>query len=562
MGRKSRRVAITPAQQTSIRPNIFPTAIYVRLSVENSGKDDDGAAIENQIEICKEYVKNSTDLELVKVYEDNGFTGTNMIRPAFEEMWRDIDSGIIKAIIVRDLSRYSRDYIETGRHLEKLFPEKDIRFISVKENFDTFKTDGTAESLMIPLQTLINDFYSKDISRKVETALRAQMAEGTFKYRRLPYGYMWDETNTEIIPDPDRAGYVKKIYDWKLDGLNQCQIRRKLESEGAPLYMDGKLNKRKEWAVCTIKRILTDPFYIGHEIYGKNHSAIYKGIKREKLSLENCVVKEYAHEPLVSEDVFYKVKEQMDEVLRLRKQSMERTAKIRSELVDHLPCKVYCSVCGRKMHYVRSVQKRKNGLTSYTVYTCNYNVNGETRGCPGHTIKQDDLDDIVLKTIKNQIRTAIDFEEFIEKFKDSYAVLSIKKDIDKSIRETKQKISKIQSIRTRLYEDYVEGILNEEEYLYTKASYEKDYNVLNDRMDNLIGKKKEFCELFSPENRWVAMMKNVRCSKKLTKELADAVIDRVDVAYDNSLEITFRYHDIYVMTSDYRKRIEEGESYE
>jgi len=157
MGRKSRRNDTNDVAVLNKPLEIFPTAIYARLSVENSGKDDGGAALATQIEICKQYIDERPYLQLVKVYQDNGFTGTTMTRPAFTEMWEDIKAGIIKAVVVRDLSRYSRNYIETGTHLERIFPQYDLRFISVKEDFDNFTVDGTAESLMIPLQSLIND---------------------------------------------------------------------------------------------------------------------------------------------------------------------------------------------------------------------------------------------------------------------------------------------------------------------------------------------------------------------------------------------------------------------
>src|SRR5574344_2038876 len=168
MARKSRKIQSEP--QEIVQPSqIFPTAIYARLSVENSGKDDDGAALQNQIDVCREYIKTCPYLNLVDVYSDNGKTGTVFDRPAFNRLMDDIRDGSIKCLVVRDLSRFGRDYIESETYLERIFPKVDVRFISVKEQFDTFATDGSNESLMIPLQNLINDLYSKDISRKVST---------------------------------------------------------------------------------------------------------------------------------------------------------------------------------------------------------------------------------------------------------------------------------------------------------------------------------------------------------------------------------------------------------
>ena len=156
MGRKSRRNRSEELQVVQTGQEIFLTAIYARLSVENCGKVDDTAFV-NQIEICKEYVKECPDLQLVKVYEDNGWTGTVMRRPAFDELMEDVRKGLITAVVVRDLSRFGRNYIETGTYLEKIFPRLGVRFISVKERFDTSKVDKSNESLMVPLQNLIKN---------------------------------------------------------------------------------------------------------------------------------------------------------------------------------------------------------------------------------------------------------------------------------------------------------------------------------------------------------------------------------------------------------------------
>ena len=160
---------------------------------ENSGKSEKVDVITNQIEICKSYIAGCPYLDLVDVYVDNGRTGTVFDRPEFNRLMTDIKSGRIKCLVVRDLSRFGRDYIETGTYLERIFPQIGLRFIAIKEHYDNFDTDSSNESLMIPLQNMINALYSKDISRKVSTALKAQMEQGTFQKRNLPYGYRWNE---------------------------------------------------------------------------------------------------------------------------------------------------------------------------------------------------------------------------------------------------------------------------------------------------------------------------------------------------------------------------------
>ena len=237
MARKSRkhRPEVLSSEQTSV-VEILPVAIYARLSVEDKDRGDEGS-IRMQITICQEYIEQEPDLKVYKEYRDNGFTGTNMNRPGFEEMLEDIRQGKVKSVCVRDLSRFGRDYIETGTYIERIFPGLGIRFISVKEQFDTAKTDGSMDSLVVPLQNMINDLYAKDISKKIYTAFHAQMEKGEFKWRMLPYGYGWNETHTEIIPIEEEAEVVRRVYAWFLEGKSSGQIA------GNPYIVDEVLRK-------------------------------------------------------------------------------------------------------------------------------------------------------------------------------------------------------------------------------------------------------------------------------------------------------------------------------
>ena len=195
----------------------------------DSGKSEKVDVITNQIEICKSYIAGCPYLDLVDVYVDNGRTGTVFDRPEFNRLMTDIKSGRIKCLVVRDLSRFGRDYIETGTYLERIFPQIGLRFIAIKEHYDNFDTDGSNESLMIPLQNMINALYSKDISRKVSTALKAQMEQGTFQKRNLPYGYRWNEDHTNMVIDEETAQYVRLMFQWKIEGWSIQTILNELD---------------------------------------------------------------------------------------------------------------------------------------------------------------------------------------------------------------------------------------------------------------------------------------------------------------------------------------------
>lgn len=360
MARKSRKIQAEP--QKIVQPSqIFPTAIYARLSVENSGKDDDGAALQNQIDVCREYIKTCPYLSLQSVYSDNGKTGTVFDRPAFNRLMDDIRSGSIKCLVVRDLSRFGRDYIEAGTYLERIFPKLDVRFISVKEQFDTFATDGSNESLMIPLQNLINDLYSKDISRKVSTALRIQMENGSFRWRKLPYGYCWNEKRTQIIPDEATAPFVRDIFKWKLEGASLSTMLTLLDDAGAPIpetlqRTEGNMDGVNTvcWSRSSVFEILRNPAYAGDKAVGRSKQSVYAGMKEVQVKdRAQWYVAEDAHERLVSREDFDAVQHMMKQAYEERKQKMEAARAMRERLVDLFDGKVFCADCGKRKYFHR-----------------------------------------------------------------------------------------------------------------------------------------------------------------------------------------------------------------
>lgn len=557
MGRKSRRNTKETAPAVQTGQEIFPTAIYARLSVENSGKDDGGAAIANQIEICKEYIEECADLQLVKVYEDNGWTGTVMRRPAFDELMEDVRKGTIRAIVVRDLSRFGRNYIETGTYLEKIFPKLEVRFISVKERLDTFTVDQSNESLMVPLQNLINDLYSKDISRKVEAALHTQMEEGTYAWRNIPYGYRWDKEHKNIIPDETTAPVVRDIFQWSAEGMPCAKIAENLDALHIPSPGGEGRKTQKSWSWQTIYSILLNPAYIGKRVYGCKHSAIYKGIKLEKVPEENWYVIENAHEPLVTEAVYNRIKDKRDQNAMRRKESMEKTAQAREKLVNHFEKRIFCADCGYKLYFHKYKMDSK-GRRWTACYYCNSNRIRKHLGCSSHRILQKSLYEKVLSALRIQMEVALDYEEVIREYRGSKADRDTQKCMDSKIRDTSHKLNKLQAKKTRLYEDLSEGILSKEEYFFAKESYEKDYETLSSQFDSLVQERAEYREMVSLENKWIRMMKNIQDVSKLSQALIDTVIERVLVYEGGTIEIVMKYQDIFELTRDYVREIQEN----
>ena len=211
------------------------TAVYLRLSAENSGKDDDGMSMENQKKICMDFLQKHDELELYDVYEDNGRSGTDMDRPALNRMLEDIQNGRVKCVIVKDLSRFSRNYLDAGIYLENVFPFLGVRFISIADNFDSFSMDASGVGFMIAMKNLLNAEYAKDISRKINSTFQERQRKCQILPSFGPYGYVKSKSvayRYEI--DEETAPYVKRIFAWTIEGKGWCEIIRLLDGLEAP----------------------------------------------------------------------------------------------------------------------------------------------------------------------------------------------------------------------------------------------------------------------------------------------------------------------------------------
>ncbi len=569
MARKSRKT--TPAVEPVVEAaplQIFPTAIYARLSVENSGKSENVDVIANQIEICKSYIADRPYLSLVDTYIDNGHTGTVFDRPEFNRLMTDIKSGRIKCLVVRDLSRFGRDYIETGTYLERIFPQIGLRFIAIKENYDNFDTDGSNESLMIPLQNMINALYSKDISRKVSTALKAQMEQGTFQKRNLPYGYRWNEEHTNMVIDEETASYVRLIFRRKIEGWSMPMILDELDRLGAP---NTELRKRqngtrtgdgcscKGWHKSTVYGILTNPHYVGDTVLGRSMVAIYKGIKSHNVKdKDEWIVFPNTHEAIISREDFQKVQDIMNAASEARQTKMQKSEEIRATLINLFDGKIFCADCGKRMYFHRKkVDKRKDGGW-YAFYECSTYVGRRYEHCTAHYIRQDRLERDVLAAIQLQVKAALDYDKLLDKLRGSEGEKNIRDKQNALITSLNLKLSGVSKKRTRLYEDFAEGILDEEEYTFAKKSYDEQFADLSRRLDEAVQRRSKFNEAMSVDNKWITLMKSVSTATQLSQELVDESVELVKIHEDGAVELVMKYGDIYALTIQSIKEVQEA----
>lgn len=310
VSRKSfRQPKISPAP-----PKVYRACLYTRLSKEDSGHSTHDS-IEMQEALLRQYVAARGDMEVAAVFCDNGATGTDFQRPAFEAMMNTLRRGATDCIVVKDLSRFGRNYIETGWYLERVFPLLNVRFVAVNDCYDTLYAEASGE-LAVSLKNIVNGIFAKDISRKSGTALRRKQENGEFIGSRPPYGYRKDPENSHRLTiDLETAPIVREIFRWRLEGLSYGSIAKKLNFEGLPCptmksFLRGEFCKKPtkilgySWSPATIKAITENPAYAGHMAQGKSRRSLCEGTPQRAVERENWIIIPKTHPPLVSEETW------------------------------------------------------------------------------------------------------------------------------------------------------------------------------------------------------------------------------------------------------------------
>lgn len=350
-------------QIPEVKTQEISVGLYIRLSKEDSGKHNQNT-VENQKALLEDFVRSKADMKVFDVYIDNGFSGTNFERPAFQKMMEDAKSGKINCIIVKDLSRFGRSYLEIGNYLEKIFPFLNIRFISVTDHFDTFAAASSesgrplTNGLEIPLKNIINEVYAKDISRKVGSAIEIKKKEGRYGGGVAPYGYRKSKTvKGKYEVDEEAAKVVRYIFGLRSEGYGYCSIvkilnEKEIKSPSAYRYEKGIVKNEKLrdvlWKAYAIEDMLRDEVYLGNMVRGKTHSAMHKGEKRHPVPREEWIVVPGMHKPIVSKELFDAVQAVNEKRAQEHKKKLEK-AKENPKRDNVFKGKIFCGDCGITM---------------------------------------------------------------------------------------------------------------------------------------------------------------------------------------------------------------------
>lgn len=456
---------------------MYHAAIYLRLSRDD--EDIDGSAkresdsISSQRELARSFVREQPDMELFDIYIDDGYSGANFDRPDFKRMMADIENGNVNCVVVKDLSRFGRDYIEAGRFIQKTFPAFSVRFIAITDHYDSLTADQSTTSLVIPVKNFVNDSYCQDISEKVKSHQRVKREKGKFIGAFAVYGYQKDhEDKNKLVIDEYAAKIVKNIFTWKLDGMSNLAIANRLNENGifSPLEYKKSYGEHystgfqagivSKWSAVAVKRILTNEIYTGMMVQGKREKVNYKVDKILEKPESEWFKVEGTHEAIVS-------KEDYQNVQRLLK--VDTRAGKGKEKAHMFLGLLFCGDCKEPM--VRRMNRYKG--TEKIYYICS--TRNRSEGCSRHSISEADLKKVVFRIIQSQVELLIDVNRQMQYLQTKEMNFEDVVGFDKEITRLRNEQEKYLELRAGLYEDLKTGIITQTDFKNFSAIYEKQY---------------------------------------------------------------------------------------
>lgn len=546
MGRKSKYAA------ASNLPEKISVALYIRLSRED-GDSEESDSIINQKTLLKTFIEDNPEFTSVyDVYIDDGYTGTNFDRPAFQKMIKDMENKLVNCVICKDLSRFGRDYIGVGNYLEKIFPKYNVRFISINENFDSADEHNRGNNIIIPIQSVINDKYAADISIKVRSAFDAKRRNGEFIGAFAPYGYKKDEQDkNKLVIDESVSWVIKKIYSMLIEGYSKIEIARKLNNENIPCpteykkqqglnyHNSNKIEATKYWTYSTVHKILTNEVYIGNLIQKKSQVVSYKVKKKIKVEESKQIKKECTHKPIIDIDTWNKVQDILS-----RDTKAMKTNKVINLFAGYLRC----GDCGRALHRNTSKYTKSDGTkVNWHSYICgSYAV---YRNCTRHTFKEDDIYNIVLNDIRKNAKLALVTDEVVEILNAKQDNRVKRKRLNIELDKLEKEYQRVYQLKKSVYEDWKAGYISREDYIAYKEDYENQQKQLEQKIETLREERNKEQEKIDNHNVWLMKFKKYAEIEELDR---DIIVDLVDciLVYENGkdkmVEIKYKYEDEFI----------------
>lgn len=556
MGRKSRYVNTIGDEK-----KIWKLAVYIRLSVEDGDDKVESYSVSNQRELINMYLKDEPDISIIDYYIDDGYSGTDFNRPDFQRMLKDMKNNKINAIIVKDLSRLGRNYIEVGNYMEQIFPLYGIRFIAINDNIDSVKDPRSVNNIIVPFKNLMNDEYCRDISNKVKSVINAKKRNGEFCAGIAPYGYIKDPENKHhLIIDEESAKIVKLIFQMTLEGKGKVTIAKTLNKMNIYAPSDYKRlvlkikcgnaynksqNKLIGWNPGQINHILRNEVYCGDMVQCKYKTVSYKIHKLVATNKEDRIIVRDTHEAIISREDFDKV------------QKMVLSRDVRVTKFGELTLFsgfLRCSDCGRGMTRRRGGHINKKTNEYSYIYYCNTYVRKSEDLCSMHKIRESDLKEMVLEIIKMQIKLVIDVDNTIKEITKSKKIDYNKDILLNSINNIEVELNKKKILKKSVYEDWKLGVISQDEYLEYADEYENTINKLQFDLKELKDKVSLYNQDNNPsDNSWIETFKKNQNIEEVTREVLMSLVNIIKIHEEGKITVVFKYEDEYKRALEFIK---------
>ena len=499
----------------------YKVAIYIRLSKEDTDRGyNESESITNQRILLTQYVEKLGDeYELQDIYIDQGYTGTNFNRPAFQQMINNINLGKINMVITKDLSRLGRDYIETGEYIEKWFPENNVRYISVTDGIDTFEvTNGNND--IAPFKSILNDMYSKDLSKKIRTALHTMQKQGKWVGGKTAIGYKKDPNDkNKLVICEEEAKIVKTIFNMAISGNQVGDIRDYLNKNNIPTANKLRYNKDTFWENKTIKNILKNKVYIGITEQNKRSRISYKNRKLKANPKEQWNVVKNTHEPIIDKKSFDKIQKMMIV------QSYNRNEKKNTFLLDGL---LFCYEC----HHKIGVRGEKNG--KYYMVCNNYRRNSKLGLCTSHGFSYDALEKMVLDYLKT-LFLKLDSKKIESNIKNKI----LKNDYGKMLKKIETEINLINNNIDKMYIDKLNNKISKEMYARLSDKLKKQIEQKENEYIQLNHEKEN--NLYEDTENLKKVVNDFLILEKPASKMMKILINRIEVHQDKQVDIVFNF---------------------
>lgn len=555
MGRVSKRTS-APAMADKKTRTCYKAGIYARLSSDQDRKKNE--SVEVQVKIAEKHIEElnregTERIEIIDRYIDLGKTGSNFNRDEFQRLMQDIRLGDIDCVIVKDLSRFGRNYLEAGNYIEKIFPFLGVRFIAVADGLDTGNRGSNTKQMATEIKNLVNDMYAKDFSVKAKQHLKQRRQDGSYVGGPPPYGYKagWDKKIRRLVPDENTAGIVKHIFGLFIetgsyaavaDDLNRkkCNPPSVYKKTGN-VFFDPEQGEYKGWDKGSVERIVKSETYTGKLVQGRTSITARDEKNRIHKAEEEWVVKENAHEPVIDVAVFAeaaKVRERLQERMKSHAHPTEGCP-IGENIFDSV---LYCGVCGRKMtrhSYVKTYADRSK--TRLDGYFCINGGQTKVESCPAsNRISKAELVDILLPLLRMEFSVYLGKpKQYTEVVKEQLRTAGTV--VDTKIRKTEREIASAKEDERTKYVEYREGIIPQSEYVAYKMRQEGRLKDLSRQREELEAERKNLNTVSGKYLAAARALLRLKSGRELTREMVESLIRKIYVYPGKRIEVEFAY---------------------